>query len=85
MSASLALQAAIDGVGVALALRPLVQGDIESGRLVMPFDIEADTNYAYYLAVPQAVAKRPEVESFRRWLLAQARAESIPAASRVAV
>ena len=37
-NASLVHEAAIDGVGVALALRPLVDSDIEEGRLVVPIE-----------------------------------------------
>lgn len=83
-NASLALQAAIDGVGVALALRPLVQADIEAGRLVVPFDIAADTNYAYFLVIPEQVAKRSEVIAFRKWLVCEAQAEGLPRRARAA-
>lgn len=83
-NASLALQAAIDGVGVALALRPLVQADIEAGRLVVPFDIAAETNFAYFLVIPESVAKRSEVIAFRRWLVAEAHAEGVPRQARIA-
>src|SRR3954471_21528415 len=47
--ASLALEAAIEGMGVTLAIKALVRSEIESGRLVVPFDISAPASYAYYL------------------------------------
>jgi LysR family glycine cleavage system transcriptional activator len=83
-NAALALQAAIDGVGVALALRPLVRADIEAGRLVVPFDIVADTNFAYFLVIPELVAKRSEVIAFRKWLVSEVQAEGLPRQARIA-
>jgi len=65
----LVLSAAIDGLGVALASKPLVDAEVAAGRLVMPFDIVIRRPQAYYLVVPEAVADRPVVSAFRRWLL----------------
>jgi DNA-binding transcriptional LysR family regulator len=36
-SYAMALQAAVDSVGVAIGLRPYVEDDLASGRLVAPF------------------------------------------------
>ena len=68
----LALAAAIDGVGVALASKPLVEAEVAAGRLVMPFDIVIRPRQAYYLVVSEAVAERPTVSTFRKWLLGEA-------------
>lgn len=68
----LALVAAIDGQGVALASKPLAAAEIAAGRLVSPFKIAVQQPYAYYLVAPEATAGRPEVEAFREWLLAEA-------------
>jgi LysR family glycine cleavage system transcriptional activator len=70
--ASLALQAAIDGLGVALGLRPLVDDDVAEGRLAVPFDLPVPTNYAFYLLAEESVAQLPAVASFRKWLLGEA-------------
>jgi len=72
-NASLVHEAAIDGVGVALALRPLVDSDIEEGRLVAPFERAVPTRFAYYLVTPDALAENPAAGTFRRWLIAQAK------------
>ena len=72
-NASLVHEAAIDGVGVALALRPLVDSDIEEGRLVVPIERAASTDFAYYLVTPEALAEHPAASAFRRWLVAQAK------------
>ncbi|MBK7676763.1 transcriptional regulator GcvA [Accumulibacter sp.] len=68
----LVLSAAIDGVGVALASKPLVAAEVAAGRLVMPFDIVIRRTQAYYLVVPEAVADRPIVSAFRQWLRSEA-------------
>jgi LysR family glycine cleavage system transcriptional activator len=67
--ASLAVEAAIEGMGVALVLKPLVRAEIEAGRLAVPFDIAAPTSFAYYLVTPEAFAQDPHAAAFRAWLL----------------
>jgi LysR family glycine cleavage system transcriptional activator len=68
----LSLEAASQKLGVALALRPLVDADIASLRLRAPFRIEMKPQSAYYLVCPEVIADRPAVAAFRRWLLEQA-------------
>lgn len=75
-NASLVHEAAMDGVGVALALRPLVDSDIEEGRLVVPIERPVPTPYAYYLVTPEALVAHPAASTFRRWLVAQAEGQS---------
>ena len=69
----LSLEAASQKLGVALALRPLVDADIASHRLVAPFKVELRPRSAYYLVCPEVIADRPGVSAFRKWLLAQAK------------
>jgi LysR family glycine cleavage system transcriptional activator len=69
----LSLEAASQKLGVALALRPLVDADIGSHRLVAPFKIELKPQSAYYLICPEVIADRPAVTAFRKWLLEQAK------------
>ncbi|MCM2329496.1 MAG: transcriptional regulator GcvA [Lysobacter sp.] len=71
-NASLVHEAAIDGLGVALALRPLVDSDIEEGRLVVPIERAVPTQFAYYLVTSEALIAHPAASTFRRWLMAQA-------------
>jgi len=68
----LSLEAASQKLGVALALRPLVDADIASGRLCAPFKVELKPQSAYYLVCPEVIAERPAVAAFRKWLLQQA-------------
>jgi LysR family glycine cleavage system transcriptional activator len=64
-----ALQAAIDGVGVALGHTQLVERDIAAGRLVQPFDLTLPIEAAYYFVCPPAALKRRKVKGFHDWLL----------------
>jgi LysR family glycine cleavage system transcriptional activator len=67
----LALFAAVDGLGLALASKPLVAAELADGRLLAPFDFAVEQCYAYYLVIPEAVAERPAVAAFRAWLRAE--------------
>jgi LysR family glycine cleavage system transcriptional activator len=74
--AALAVDAAIEGMGVTLAIKSLLTTEIAARRLVVPFDITAaPTGYAYYLVTPEIAAENVEVSSFRSWLLAEAARE----------
>jgi LysR family glycine cleavage system transcriptional activator len=68
---NLMIQAAIDGLGVALSAGALVEDDIAAGRLVRPFDIFLPTDFGYYLVMPPERADRPKIAAFRRWILAE--------------
>ena len=67
----LSLEAASQNLGVALALKPLVDADIKSGRLCAPFDVELKPQGAYWLVCADVIADRPAVSAFRKWLLEQ--------------
>ena len=77
-NSNLALEAAMDGLGVALAVDPLVGRDIAMGRLVMPFDVAMQSRYAYYLVSREDIAERPAVVRFREWLLASMQDDAPP-------
>ncbi len=70
--ASMAVQAAIEGQGVALVGDVLVADDIAAGRLVRPFELSFPVHFAYYIVSPLATAERPRVVAFREWLLEEA-------------
>lgn len=73
--ASLSLEAALEGMGVALAMKPLVHGDVEAGRLVLPFDIAAPASYSYYLVTPENGQASGAVAAFREWILEESAGE----------
>ena len=70
---SLAIQAAIEGQGVALANSVLVADDLAAGRLVMPFDLTVcdPLDFAYHVVVPKRTADLPKVAAFRDWILSE--------------
>ncbi|CAN5528054.1 transcriptional regulator GcvA [soil metagenome] len=70
------LQAAIDGLGVAMARTTYVEGDLASGRLVVPFEISLPADAGFYLVSPQATADAPKLAAFRAWLLTSATAKT---------
>ncbi|HET7377179.1 MAG TPA: LysR substrate-binding domain-containing protein, partial [Anaerolineae bacterium] len=65
---AMALQAAIDGVGVALGLRPYVEDDIAAGRLVSPFSIAIPRGSGWYLVYRASRRDDPSLGVFRSWL-----------------
>ena len=69
----MALQAAVDGQGVALGNTSLVGDDLAAGRLVRPFDLSLKIapDFAYYLVAPRNRADRPMIKAFREWILAE--------------
>lgn len=65
---SLAIQAAIAGMGVALGRSVLVREDLEAGRLVRPFDLKLPAEYAYYVVCRAGTEELPKIAAFRTWL-----------------
>jgi LysR family transcriptional regulator, glycine cleavage system transcriptional activator len=65
----MALQAAMDGLGIALCKKSLVDAEIVAGRLVVPFDIVLPANAGYYIVAPEETADTRKIALFRDWLL----------------
>ncbi|MEO6841494.1 MAG: transcriptional regulator GcvA [Bradyrhizobium sp.] len=66
------VQAAIDGIGVAMGRTSYVEADIAKGRLVVPFKITLPADAGFYLVSPQGRADSPKLAAFRQWLGASA-------------
>jgi LysR family glycine cleavage system transcriptional activator len=64
------VQAALDGIGVAMGRTSYVEADIAKGRLVVPFKIALPADAGFYLVSPQARADSPKLRAFRQWLIA---------------
>jgi len=64
----MALQAALDGVGVAVALRPYVEDDIAAGRLIAPFALAVPKGSAWYLVYRPFRQEDRGFIAFRAWL-----------------
>ena len=69
------IQAAIDGIGVAMGRTSYVQDDIAKGRLVVPFKIALPADAGFYLVSPQARADSPKLSAFREWLVTSVQAK----------
>src|SRR5262245_23059748 len=54
--ASMAIDAAVDGQGIALARTALAAWDLIGGRLTRPFDIPMPVSYGYWIVCSKAVA-----------------------------
>jgi len=70
--ASMAIDAAVDAQGVALARTALAAWDLIGGRLVCPFDAAMPVSYSYWIVCSKAAAKLPKIVAFSNWLLAEA-------------
>jgi LysR family transcriptional regulator, glycine cleavage system transcriptional activator len=68
----MAIQAAMEGLGVALGRFHLVEADIAAGRLVAPFDTVLPQDAGYYVVTPEATAETAKIVRFRDWLIASA-------------
>ncbi|MNW03818.1 Glycine cleavage system transcriptional activator [compost metagenome] len=69
------IQAVIADMGVALVQRCLVKEALQSGAVVVPFDLPIALQRGYYLCTPHDRRPRPGFEQFRRWLLDAAAAD----------
>lgn len=70
-SSSLAYQAAIEGVGIAIGQESLIAEDRASGRLVTPIDFVHDNGNAYYLTYAKQTENDSRLMEFKDWILAQ--------------
>jgi LysR family transcriptional regulator, glycine cleavage system transcriptional activator len=70
----LALQAAVEGHGVALASSAFIADDLTAGRLVRPLgDLSVHGSYGFFVVCPPTTADREKVAAFRNWALEEAR------------
>jgi LysR family glycine cleavage system transcriptional activator len=67
------IQAAIDGIGVAMGRTSYVQDDIAKGRLVVPFKIALPADAGFYLVSPEGRREAPKLAAFREWMIAATR------------
>ena len=65
------IQAAVAGLGIAVIPEFLVQQELDSGELVIPFDHRVASAHAYHLVYPEEKRDLPVLKSFREWLLSE--------------
>jgi LysR family glycine cleavage system transcriptional activator len=75
--ASMLIDAAIDGQGIALARTALAAWDLINGRLVRPIDDSLRMVNTYWIVCPKAAASVPKIATFRDWVLAEAADDSL--------
>jgi len=72
-----ALQAAVDGLGIAMGIRPYIDDDLAAGRLVAPFALSVPKGMRWYLVYRSFQTEQRDFVAFRRWIM---RAAAAPAA-----
>ncbi|WP_024513417.1 transcriptional regulator GcvA [Bradyrhizobium sp. ARR65] len=70
--ASMIIDAAINGQGIALARTTLAAWDLINGRLVRPFVASVPVSRPYWIVCPKATSTLPKIVTFRDWLLSEA-------------
>jgi LysR family transcriptional regulator, glycine cleavage system transcriptional activator len=80
----MALQAAMEGLGVALGRTRLVERDIAAGRLVVPFDVMLPSDAGFYIVAPEETADMPKIRLFRDWLVESVARDSSASPSGIA-
>ncbi len=70
--ASMLIDAAVAGQGIALARITLAAWDLLNGRLIRPFTEVLRVSNTYWIVCPKATAMLPKVKGAREWLLAEA-------------
>jgi LysR family glycine cleavage system transcriptional activator len=78
---ALAIQAAVEGQGIALGETTIAADDLAAGRLIKPFELalKQPPQLAYFLICLKSAAPGSIERLFRDWLLAEARLPSKPA------
>jgi LysR family glycine cleavage system transcriptional activator len=70
-----ALQAAADGVGIAMGIRPYIDDDVAAGRLVAPFALSVPKGARWYLVYRAAREGEPAFVAFCDWIVRAAKKE----------
>lgn len=72
---AMVVQAALHGQGVALAYSVLAKPDIDSGRLVCPFNDVLVSKNAYFIVCRENQKELGKIEAFRQWMLTMVASE----------
>ncbi|MFA5489261.1 MAG: transcriptional regulator GcvA [Candidimonas sp.] len=68
----LSYQAAVEGLGLAMAHPALIQPELQQGTLIAPFTLRAKHTLAYHLVYPEKLRVPRKVAIFRNWILKKA-------------
>jgi LysR family glycine cleavage system transcriptional activator len=70
-TARFALQAAVDGLGLAIGRLPLIDDDLAAGRLAIAVNRVVPVRSGYWLVRPAGTETRPAIAAFSNWLVAE--------------
>ena len=70
-SMSAVVQAAVQGLGIAIVSWPLARGRFESGELVQVFETQAETQEHFYLAHRPGEEARADVAQLIEWIVGE--------------
>lgn len=73
---SLALDAAVNGLGLAIGTQAICQRDLDKGRLVAPFPQRLSNVLSVYFVCRKQDVAKPMIRRFRNWIFAQAEVAS---------
>lgn len=73
-----ALDAAVEGGGVALGRLSLAANDLRAGRLVAPFGVAIDTGAHFNFVCPAGAQERPDFAALLEWLRDELAGEGAP-------
>jgi LysR family glycine cleavage system transcriptional activator len=68
----MAVDAAAEGLGVAIGREPLIASDLASRRVVAASDVRLGIDTGYWLTGPAGEETRFEIRALRRWILSEA-------------
>lgn len=74
---SIALEAAIQGQGVALSTQALAADEIRQGQLVAPFATSVETPFGYYFLCRAEALRDAKFKALRQWLIDEAALSSV--------
>ena len=69
------VQAAMDGIGVAISDRKFIARELKQRRLVTPFSIDMPSGGAFYFVYPEPRANDRRIATFRDWVLSRVNEE----------
>ncbi len=67
-----ALQAAVDGLGIAMGIRPYIDDDLAAGRLRAPLALSGPKGMRWYLVYRGVITGQRAFDAFRRWIISAA-------------
>ena len=73
---SMMIQAAVDGMGIALGHSLMIARELEQGTLVSLFESRVTAPARYLLVTAPASIEKPQVRAFRKWVLQQPKGRS---------